>query len=280
MPVFLFALSQNPTADLQKTILSFLILHLLIYPSSNGYNSYQDKDEGSIGGLKYPPKVSENLFYATLLLDFTGVACAFFVSESFSVCVLIYILISRAYSYRKLRLKKNAVTGFLTVFFFQGAFTYMMAYQGMDNYAIGCFLTADHMICMAVASLFIGSVYPLTQIYQHASDKNDGVTTISYKLGYTGTFIFSSLMFSIAAGLLYYYFDQKNQLISLALFFVLMLPVVIRLGAWFLKVRKDNQNANFENTMSMNLMASTCMNIYFSILVADNHFHFLSHIVT
>lgn len=62
MPVFLFALSQALDVDLLNACIAFLILHLLIYPSSNGYNSYQDKDETSIGGLKNPPKVSINLF--------------------------------------------------------------------------------------------------------------------------------------------------------------------------------------------------------------------------
>ena len=63
MPVFLFALSQADSINWPATLLSFLILHVLIFPSSNGYNSYQDRDETSIGGLKYPPKVSRNLFY-------------------------------------------------------------------------------------------------------------------------------------------------------------------------------------------------------------------------
>src|SRR3954464_4776885 len=126
MPVFLFALSQAPFPELRNVLISFILLHLLIYPSSNGYNSYQDKDETSIGGLKHPPKVSENLFYATLLLDIAGIALALLISVQFSLCVLIYVLISRAYSYRNLRLKKYALTGFLTVFLFQGAFTYLM----------------------------------------------------------------------------------------------------------------------------------------------------------
>jgi 1,4-dihydroxy-2-naphthoate octaprenyltransferase len=56
---------------------------------------------------------------------------------------------------------------------------------------------------MDVASLFIGSVYPLTQIYQHEADKKDGVTSLSYKLGYSGTFVFSGIWFSIATVLLY-----------------------------------------------------------------------------
>jgi len=57
---------------------------------------------------------------------------------------------------------------------------------------------------MSVASFFIGSVYPLTQIYQHETDKNDGVISISYKLGYNGTFVFSVYYFSVATVFLYF----------------------------------------------------------------------------
>lgn len=272
MPVFLFALSQATNVNWQNTIIAFFILHLIIYPSSNGYNSYQDKDETSIGGLKNPPKVSENLFYATLLLDIIGVLCALIISVYFSIFVLLYVLISRAYSYRKLRLKKYAVVGFLTVFLFQGAFTYLMVSSAVCNFSFENYFNFNNLICMSVASLFIGSVYPLTQIYQHNADKKDGVTSISYKLGYIGTFVFSAIMFAIASTLLFYYFDLKHQRIALFLFFIMMLPVVLRLFLWFDKVRKSTTNANFENTMSMNLLASSCMNIYFLVLILNNNF--------
>jgi len=271
MPVFLFALSQAGSVNWQTTIIGFVILHLLIYPSSNGYNSYQDKDETSIGGLKHPPQVSENLFYATILLDVIGILCAFVVSVWFALFVLIYVLISRAYSYRNLRLKKYAVTGFLTVFIFQGAFTYLMCYSAMINFSL-TFFNLNNIICMLVASLFIGSIYPLTQIYQHKADKKDGVTTISYKLGYVGTFIFSALLFSVAVLLLFFYFDLKHQRIALLLFLLIMIPVVLRLTSWFKKVNKDSMHANFENTMAMNLLASSCMNLYFLILILNNYF--------
>jgi 1,4-dihydroxy-2-naphthoate octaprenyltransferase len=275
MPVFLFALSQHSAINWLNTLIAFVILHFVIYPSSNGYNSYQDKDETSIGGLKHPPKVTENLFYATLLLDAAGVLSALLISVNFAVCVMLYVLISRAYSYRNLRLKKYALVGFLTVFLFQGAFAYLMVASALSDFSFQSFFTLNNILCMCIASLFIGSVYPLTQIYQHDADKNDGVTTISYKLGYTGTFIFSGLMFGTASVLLFYYFDKKDQLTALLLFFMLMLPVVIRLLIWFNRVRKDNTKANFDNTMAMNLMASTCMNIYFLILILNNSFNWL-----
>jgi 1,4-dihydroxy-2-naphthoate octaprenyltransferase len=271
MPVFLFALSQVLLVDWLHAILAFIILHLLIYPASNGYNSYQDKDETSIGGLKYPPQVTKNLFYVTLFFDAAGVLLSLLISVHFAGCVLMYVLISRVYSYRKLRLKKYALIGFLTVFLFQGAFTYLMTTVGVSAMVgLKHLFSTGNVICMGVSSLFIGSVYPLTQIYQHEADKKDGVTTISYKLGYTGTFIFSAAMFGIATTLLFYYFDEKHQLKALYLFFILMLPVVLRLLNWFIHVKKDTSAADFENTMRMNLLASSCMNIYFLILICNN----------
>lgn len=272
MPVFLFAISQATAIHWQTTIIGFVVLHLFIYPSSNGYNSYQDRDETSIGGLKYPPKVSDNLFYATLLMDFIGVSCALLVSVYFSLFVFIGVLISRAYSYRKIRLKKYPVIGFLAVFIFQGAFVYLIASSAITTFSFTNFFSLNNIICMGVSSLFIGSIYPLTQIYQHEADKNDGVISLSYKLGYMGTFIFSAIMFSAAICFLLFYFNLKHQQVALILFLIIIMPVVIRFMIWFIKVRKDRANANYENTMIINQLTSVCMNFYFLLLILNNYY--------
>ncbi len=272
MPVFLFALSQAGSINWLTTAIAFIILHLFIFPSSNGYNSYQDRDETSIGGIKHPPKVTRNLYFATFFLDFVGVLGALFVSVYFSLFVLIFVLMSRAYSNRNVRLKKYPVIGFLTVFIFQGAFVFLMATSAIAPFSVETFFTLNNLICMIVASLFMGSVYPLTQIYQHEADKKDGVISISYKLGYIGTFVFSAVLFAIATLFLYYYFNLRHQQTDLLLFLLISLPVGAKLTVWFNKVRKDTSQANFENTMSMNLLTSSCMNLYFLILVMNNHF--------
>ena len=123
---------------------------------------------------------------------------------------------------------------------------------------------------MSIASFFIGSIYPLTQIYQHEADKKDGVISISYKLGYIGTFVFSGILFAIAILLLFYYFNLKHQQINLLLFIIMILPAAYYLTVWFNKVRNNTVHANFENTMKMNLLTSVCMNLYFSILILIN----------
>lgn len=271
LPVFLFALSQSGEINWVNTILAFLILHVLVFPSSNGYNSYQDRDEGSIGGLKHPPKVTSNLYYATLLMDFLALLAGLVISVYFSLMVLIFIMMSRAYSYRRIRLKKYPIIGFLTVFVFQGAFVYLMSSIAISSVNWDDLFSKNPILCMIISSFFIGSIYPLTQIYQHEADKNDGVISISYKLGYTGTFVFSGFLFAVAVLLMFIYFSIIQQTFALIIFLLMMLPVIYRLSVWFAKVRKDTLHANFENTMSMNMLTSATMNLFFLLLFINRY---------
>ena len=69
MPVFIFALGISPNFTESRLLWSFLIIHLFLYPASNGFNSYFVKDEKSIGGLKNPPPVNKGLYYLSLLFS-------------------------------------------------------------------------------------------------------------------------------------------------------------------------------------------------------------------
>ncbi len=74
---------------------------------------------------------------------------------------------------------------------------------------------------------FIGTIYPLTQIYQHEADANDGVKTISLLLGTKGTFLFSGSMFLLATLFIYLSFQGVNTSITSGLFVLMMLPATI-----------------------------------------------------
>ncbi len=66
LPVFLFSLAISPNISEKSIFWTFIIVHLFLYPASNGYNSYFDKDEQSIGGLKNPPPVNKGLYYLSV----------------------------------------------------------------------------------------------------------------------------------------------------------------------------------------------------------------------
>ena len=114
-PVYFFSLAQVPAIYWAKAALIFFILHFLIYPASNGYNSYMDRDTKSIGGLERPPPPSRQLYITTVILDIAGVLLSLLVSPLFAFVMLFYIGASKAYSYRGIRIKKLPVTGYLLV---------------------------------------------------------------------------------------------------------------------------------------------------------------------
>src|SRR5579862_5806043 len=111
LPVYLFALSQVPVISTIHALLIFFILHMLVYPASNGYNSYMDRDEGSIGGIKNPLQPTRQLFRTSVIMDVTAIALSFLISYWFAFCIVAYIAASRAYSFRGIRLKKYPVAG-------------------------------------------------------------------------------------------------------------------------------------------------------------------------
>ena len=258
MPVYFFALSQVPEVNYLKAAGVFLILHFIMYPASNGYNSFMDRDEESIGMLEKPPEATMQLFYLTAVLDAVAILLSFLINIPFAICIIANIMASRAYSYRGIRLKKYPVTGFLTVIIFQGAITYYMVYKGssINNLPVPW-------MGMLISCFLFGGFYPLTQIYQHEQDFKDGVRTISYVLGRRGTFAFSAVMYGIAELLLYVYFNGREQLQYfwvLQLFFV---PVVCYFFFWWKKVTDDPANASFKYCMRMNMVAAICTNSAF-----------------
>lgn len=262
-PLYFFALAQVENIDWGRAALIFFILHFLIYPASNGYNSYMDRDTKSIGGLENPPPPSGQLFITTIFLDIAGLALSFFISPLFAGMMVLYIGASKAYSYRGIRIKKLPVTGYLVVIIFQGALTFWLVYYGSNA---GKTLDVPWQ-GMVICALLIGGFYPLTQIYQHQQDLEDGVKTISYKLGYRGTFVFCAIVYLIAWVFMAQFFITHNQGMKLLVTSIFFIPIIVYFIKWFLLVRKNNQAANFKNTMFMNWLAATCTNISFFILL-------------
>lgn len=267
LPVFLFAASAVDDFSWLGFWLAFFVLHILVYPASNGYNSLMDRDTGSIGGLKNPPTVPKGMMLVTLLMNFTALAIAFIWDLHAFFVLLAYILASKAYSWRGLRLKKYPIVGFFTVVMFQGAAVYyfsvgMISIESMSAER----LTEQQAAGLILSSLLIASSYPLTQVYQHDQDGEDDVMTISRMLGVRGTFLFSTslLIFFILA--LFTYLSLFGRLYDLIIFLFCTLPTTAHFFMWFRKILEDESNASFENSMKMNFLGALGMNLFFSWL--------------
>jgi len=271
LPIFLFSLCISVNFNGPQMLWVFLIVHLLLYPASNGYNSYFDKDEKSIGGLENPPPTEKGLYYLSLSFDALAILLGYIkINLTFAIMLFVYGMVSKAYSHPATRLKKHAFTSLIITGLFQGMFSVVMCYVGINKYGIEQALNAKVLLAGALASLMLWANYPMTQIYQHEEDSKRGDITVSFKFGIRGTFYFAAGMFALAMLGFILYFIEYFGSVYVGIFMLATAPVLIYFGIWFFKVLKDESKADYRHTMWLNYISGTCLNIFFVYL-------FLSH---
>ena len=230
-----------------------------------------DKDIGSIGGLKNPPPVSKGVYLASIFLDVIGLLIVAMIHIKMILLIIVYISVSKAYSWRKIRLKKYSITGWLAVIIFQGGYTFLLVSMACENNFTLSWLTRQKIEGMLLTTMLIGAYYPLTQIYQHDEDSQRGDFTISYRLGIKGTFIFSAIMFLISFVVAYNYFNKYFDSYQFYIFGLCLIPAIFYFLYWFIKTIENIKEADFTHTMRMTFLSSTCLLISFLILFYLNH---------
>jgi UbiA prenyltransferase family len=267
LPVFLFSLAISPNVSEKALLWTFIIVHVFLYPASNGYNSYFDKDEKSIGGLKNPPPVKKGLYYLSLLFDTIAIILGYFlINISFALLLFIYGLVSKAYSHPGIRLKKYPITGWFIAGLFQGLFTFVMCYIGINKFSFENAFNASVLIPGALCTAMLWANYPMTQIYQHEEDGKRGDETFSRMLGIRGTFYFVAAVFgAVTIGFVLYLNSFFSVRYALA-FLIALSPVMLYFFFWFVKVYRNESKADYSHTMWLNFVSATCLNTFFIYL--------------
>jgi len=265
LPVFLFALVFLPfnTYNYFKVLVIFFVLHLGIYPASNGYNSYFDKDTESIGGLAHPPQPNQLLLFLVNVLDVLSVLISFFLSPWMGIWALGYIAASRAYS-GPIRLKKYPILSTGLVTGFQGAGVFFLVWAGLN-------IPIENVMQTILAALgstfFLMGAYPLTQIYQHEPDAARGDLTLSRMLGIKGTFVFSAVAFALGGAVINWCLFSQLGLAYGLLFGVFALIPLSFFIWWWQQCLKHKRSANFKNAMRMNIISSLSLSASYLLML-------------
>lgn len=225
-----------------------------------------DRDEGPIGGLKNPPAVNKELAILVFLFDLISLIGAFLLNLYFGFMVAVYWLFSKAYSSDRIRLKKMPIVAWLVVVVFQGAWTVMMTWAGIEAREPELALNHNWIWPMA-SSLFLAGSYPLTQVYQHTMDQNRGDQSMSMLLGIKGTFLLAQIGLALGSALLIWGMVNSAYPDALFLLVICALPVLIYFFFWQLKVWKDPEAADFEHTMRFNVISSLSLSLAFILWI-------------
>lgn len=259
LPVFLFAISVLPLGWTKEAWGLFFIWHFLVYPASNAFNSYFDKDESPIGGLKTPPKVDRKLYLVATLMDLFSLFLSFVIYDIYASCLVLgYILLSRAYSSYPIRLKRFPFLSWLIVGLFQGAYVFLATIYILTQFHL-TYLIQTFGFPALLSSGILWAIYPITQVYQHKEDSERGDQTLSILLGIRGTFLFTALFFGLSTLGYFIYFDVDTFLLWL----LFLSPTTIFFLYWFWLIWKDASQANFINTMRLNVLAALFLNLFY-----------------
>ncbi len=263
LPIYIFAIASVQEYNWFKALIIFFIWHLFVYPASNAFNSYYDRDEGSIGGLKSPPPVRRDLYWLATLFDAIGIGLSFLISPLFAAAVVVYILISRAYSHPAVRLKNKPFLSWLTIGLFQGSWVYFFTYISVSDVTISLQVFEGAVI----SALMLWGLYPITQIYQHEEDRRRGDITISIKMGIRGTFVISGIFIGLAGMLLLLFIYRYYPLHWIWILMATFLPVVTYFMYWYYHVTKGKPWVDFSHTMTMNVLSSASLLLFFGLLL-------------
>ena len=160
--------------------------------------------------------------------------------------------------------------GWIVAGLFQGFFTFIMCYVGINNFSLENALGMHVVIPAVLSSAMLWGNYPMTQVYQHEEDAKRGDYTLSLKLGIRGTFIFTAIVFSFAVAGFIFYFLEFFEIKYAYAFGIALLPVLGYFLVWFLLVVRNESNANFSYAMGLNFISSTCLNAFFIYLFLES----------
>jgi len=158
-------------------------MQICFYGGTTAFNSHYDKDEGPVGGIEAPPPPGPWLLPGSLALQGLGLALAALVDVRFFAVCLVYAVLGVMYSHPSTRLKARPFGSWAVVMFGQGALGALAGVVATGTARV----TAEAAWGLAGASLLVGALYPLTQLFQVAEDAARGDRTAAIVLGRRGT---------------------------------------------------------------------------------------------
>lgn len=189
-PLFAWGLLIGGVQLSTRLLIGFISFHVFLYGGITAFNSCYDHDLGPIGGLRSPPKAPRWLLPFSLVIQLIGLVLAIAVSLQFTSLYLAVVVLSMAYSHPHFRWKARPILSLLVVAFGQGAVGFAAGWA-CSAAAFSALLGLEGVLGLASATLSTVGIFPLTQLYQIAEDRERGDRTFAVAFGAQACFRFT-----------------------------------------------------------------------------------------
>lgn len=229
-------------------LLQFLNVHILLFGGATVYNSWWDKDEGPVGGLKHPPEMSKWMHTVSLLIQFIGLLYAFRVSVLFAGIYALSMLFFWVYSTPVFRWKGRPILSLPAIGISTGANSFLMGLL-----AAGTETDTIHFATAAGVAFIMLSLYPASQVYQMNEDEERGDFTFATRYGLKGVKMLYAVLFPAGSLLISATLYTVNPELA-KLFGALCLAAMFIIG--FLVFRLKGENEEYRHVMLLKFLAS------------------------
>ncbi|WP_340106276.1 UbiA family prenyltransferase [Rhodohalobacter sp. 8-1] len=180
--------------------LQFINVHVLLFGGATAYNSWWDKDEGPIGGLRNPPKMTRWMHPLSLLFMAAGLFFATTMGTIYALIFLCSLILFWLYSTPLARWKGDPHLSVVAIAISTGFNSVLMG-----TLAAGGAISLSIVLGATGASLILISMYPVSQIFQIKEDRMRNDETFAIRYGVSGvktffrfTFVGGSLLLCLA----------------------------------------------------------------------------------
>lgn len=245
--------------------LQFLNVHLLLFGGATAYNSFWDKDNGPVGGLKHPPPMKNWMRFASLLLQMIGFLWALSAGVLYAFVYFISMLLFWLYSSPTFRWKGSPLKSLAAIGISTGTNSLLLGFLAAGNSSVGLHIV----IAAAGVGCIILSFYPLSQIYQIDEDKKRGDLTFARKYGRSGIKKFFSIAFSLGVILLVWPLANLNGILG-----AVWLATGGLIGWWVYRqfARLTASYKDYDKAMRIKYGASLSFVIFIGFLLLNKHF--------
>lgn len=239
--------------------LQFLNVHIFLFGGATAYNSYWDKDEGPIGGLKNPPKMSPWMHVLSLAMMFIGLIWAFSIGVIYALIYSFSLVLFWLYSTPHARWKGKPIKSLFAIGVSTGTNSVLMGVI-----AAGGELSITILLGSLGAAVILLSIYPVSQIFQGEEDDKRGDVTFYLRYGLSGIKMFFMVLFP--AGLL---------MIFVSLYQFYIYPAIFLFATGFLSylfltkvvLQLQGKETEYEKVMGLKFFASLSFVLF---LIAAN----------
>jgi hypothetical protein len=179
---FLFGGLLASTIDWPMFVWQFLNVHILLFGGATAFNSYWDRDEGPIGGLRHPPKMAAWMRPASIALQGVGLMGATIAGPRFAFVYAASILLFWLYSSPVARWKGRPIRSLIAIGLSTGTCALLLGKLAAETSP----LVPSDFVASVGAALTLLSLYPVSQLYQLDADRRRGDQTFALAFGLRG----------------------------------------------------------------------------------------------